>query len=144
MTTPAPDHFAAVGALPGVAPAVERVSAALDRLAGRRALRLDPGQVRTELSLRAARAGARLAGHSVDIAALRDGRIEDGPAADVVRAALRIFADLAGLAPAWSTPRARPWPACTRSRPPRTRTPRTWVDPHRSRPPTASTCWPGR
>ncbi len=100
MSTPGPDHFAAVGALPGVAPAVAQVSAALDRLAGRRALRLDPGQVRTELSLRAARAGAALAGHDVDIAALRDGRI-DGPAADVVRGALRIFADLAGLSPVW-------------------------------------------
>lgn len=93
------DHFAAVSALPGVSEAAARVADALDRLAKRRAVRFDPGQVRTELSLRAARADVALAGMSVDMAALRDGRVSDGPAAAVVGASLRIWAELATLAP---------------------------------------------
>lgn len=95
------DHFAAVAALPGVADAVARVGSALDRLAKRRALQLDPGQVRTELSLRAARADAALAGADVELAALREGRIDPGPAGPVVGAALRIWAELSTLVPVW-------------------------------------------
>jgi hypothetical protein len=101
MSSPGQDHFAAVAALPGVADAVARVADGLDRLAKRQAVRLDPGQMRTELSLRAARADAVLAGTEVDLAALREGRIEAGPAAELVGAAVRIWADLAALVPVW-------------------------------------------
>lgn len=96
------DRFAAVAALPGVAEAAARVAAALDRLAERRALRLDPGQVRTELTLRGARATALLAGSTADLAALREGRLDDVPGAEVVRAAMRVYAELEPLAAAWA------------------------------------------
>lgn len=95
------DRFAAVAALPGIAEANARVGAALDRLANRRALRLDPGQVRTELTLRGARACALLAGSSADMAALREGRLDDVPGAEAVRAAMRIAAELEPLAAVW-------------------------------------------
>ncbi|MGQ0845192.1 MAG: oxidoreductase [Sporichthyaceae bacterium] len=91
------DRFAAVAALPGVGEAAQRVAAALDRLARRRTLQLDPGQIRAELTLRAARAGALLAGREVDMVALREATADD----DAVRAAMRIVADLPALLPVW-------------------------------------------
>ncbi|MGQ0468220.1 MAG: oxidoreductase [Sporichthyaceae bacterium] len=95
------DRFAVVAALPGVPEAARRVGAALDRLADRRALRLDPGQVRTELTLRGARAAALLAGADADLAALRAGHIDEVPGADAVRAAMRVYAELEPLAGVW-------------------------------------------
>lgn len=90
-----------MAALPGVAEATARVGAALDRLANRRALRQDPGQVRTELTLRGARACALLAGSSADMAALREGRLDDVPGAESVRGAMRVYAELEPLAGVW-------------------------------------------
>lgn len=90
-----------MAALPGVAQAAQEVAAALHRLAGRRALRLDPGQVRTEMLLRGARASVVLAGSDADMTALREGRIDDLPAAEIVRGATRIGAELASLSPVW-------------------------------------------
>lgn len=101
MTTA--DPFAALAALPCVATAQAELSVALGRLASLRALARDPGQIRAEMGLRAARAGALLVGESIPMPVLRAGGVPDTAGGLVAGATLRLYAELVALGPSWAS-----------------------------------------
>jgi len=96
------DPFAAVAKLPGVADAVASARAAVDALYGHRVLRRRRTEVTAESALRGARASAALDGADVPLPALRSGTAFDRSAhGAVVRAAVRVSAEVAGLLGVW-------------------------------------------
>ena len=107
---PAPDPFAALLDLPGVAEAVAAARAAVDGLLGHRVLRRRSAEVTAESALRGARASAELEGAGMELERLR-GQLMHGQRVEVASHdprqsqlaanAVRVHADLGSLLPAW-------------------------------------------
>jgi hypothetical protein len=109
QTGPTTDPFAQVAALPGVDEAVAAARSAVDALLRHRVLRRRSAEITVEASLRCARASAALEGHDVPLDRLR-AHLTDAEAAPravvdedlaVPLAAVRLYAELGGLSPAW-------------------------------------------
>jgi hypothetical protein len=91
------DPFARIAALPGVPDAVLSARDAVDRLLGHRILRRRGAEVSAESALRGARASAALEGRPFALRDVRAGAVTD----PVVQGALRVSAELGGLADTW-------------------------------------------
>ncbi|MFF2326728.1 MULTISPECIES: oxidoreductase [unclassified Streptomyces] len=102
MSTPASDPLAALGALPGVADAVDSVRKAADRVYGHRVMRRRSNEVTSEAALRGARGSAALSGADWNLEEVRRRTDFSGDAeAQVVGAALRLTAEAGQLLSIW-------------------------------------------
>lgn len=98
----APDPFAAVAVLPGVAEPGLRARAAVDRLVGLPALKLRGSEIVAVTALRGARASAALSGVDVTEDALRSGMaLTDPVTGPVARGAVRLSTEIGLVAPIW-------------------------------------------
>lgn len=98
----APDPLAPLGALPGVAEAVEEVRKSVDQVYGHRVMRRRSSEVSAEAALRGARASAALDGADWGLEEVRrrsDFGVEDD--ARTVGAALRVTAESGQLLDVW-------------------------------------------
>ncbi|MGW7366388.1 oxidoreductase [Streptomyces sp. NPDC054841] len=102
MSTNASDPLAALGALPGVAHAVDAVRKAVDRVYGHRVMRRRSTEVTSEAALRGARASAALSGADWALEEVRR-RTDFGSEeeARTVGAALRLTAEAGQLLSIW-------------------------------------------
>ncbi|MFF2410651.1 oxidoreductase [Streptomyces sp. NPDC058092] len=102
MSTPASDPLAALGALPGVADAVDSVRKAVDRVYGHRVMRRRSNEVTAEAALRGARGSAALAGADWNLEEVRRRTdFSGGGEAHVIGAALRLTAEAGQLLSIW-------------------------------------------
>ncbi|MGW9120029.1 oxidoreductase [Streptomyces sp. NPDC055663] len=102
MSTPAPDPLAALGALPGVADAVDSVRKAVDRVYGHRVMRRRSNEVTAEAALRGARGSAALSGADWNLEEVRRRTDFSGDGeAHVIGAALRLTAEAGQLLSIW-------------------------------------------
>ncbi|MFF0399363.1 oxidoreductase [Streptomyces sp. NPDC005248] len=102
MSTTAPDPLATLGALPGVADAVDSVRKAVDRVYGHRVMRRRSSEVTAEAALRGARGSAALSGADWNLEEVRrrtDFSGDDEP--QVIGAALRLTAEAGQLLSIW-------------------------------------------
>ncbi|MFE9950210.1 oxidoreductase [Streptomyces sp. NPDC005531] len=102
MSTTAPDPLATLGALPGVADAVDSVRKAVDRVYGHRVMRRRSNEVTAEAALRGARGSAALSGADWNLEEVR--RRTDFSSDDesqVIGAALRLTAEAGQLLSIW-------------------------------------------
>ncbi|MFJ7195608.1 MULTISPECIES: oxidoreductase [unclassified Streptomyces] len=102
MSTTASDPLAALGALPGVADAVDSVRKAVDRVYGHRVMRRRSNEVTAEAALRGARGSAALSGADWNLEEVRRRTDFSGDdEAQVVGAALRLTAEAGQLLSIW-------------------------------------------
>ncbi|MER5634828.1 oxidoreductase [Streptomyces nitrosporeus] len=102
MSTTSSDPLAALGALPGVADAVDSVRKAVDRVYGHRVMRRRSNEVTAEAALRGARATAALSGADWNLEEVRRRSDFSGDSeARVVGAALRLTAEAGQLLSIW-------------------------------------------
>ncbi|MEL5960529.1 oxidoreductase [Streptomyces sp. CLV115] len=102
MSTTAPDPLAALGALPGVADAVDSVRKAVDRVYGHRVMRRRSNEVTAEAALRGARGSAALSGADWSLEEVRRRTDFSGDGeAHVIGAALRLTAEAGQLLSIW-------------------------------------------
>ncbi|MFD4760646.1 oxidoreductase [Streptomyces sp. NPDC058439] len=102
MSTPASDPLAALGALPGVADAVDSVRKAVDRVYGHRVMRRRSNEVTAEAALRGARGSAALSGADWNLEEVRRRTDFSGDGeAHVIGAALRLTAEAGQLLSIW-------------------------------------------
>ncbi|WP_329162698.1 oxidoreductase [Streptomyces sp. NBC_01717] len=102
MSTTAPDPLAALGALPGVADAVDSVRKAVDRVYGHRVMRRRSNEVTGEAALRGARGSAALSGADWNLEEVRRRTDFSGDdEAQVIGAALRLTAEAGQLLSIW-------------------------------------------
>ncbi|MDQ0795552.1 oxidoreductase [Streptomyces sp. B1I3] len=102
MSTTSSDPLSALGALPGVAEAVDSVRKAVDRVYGHRVMRRRSNEVTAEAALRGARGSAALSGADWNLEEVRrrtDFRGDDEAA--TMGAALRLTAEAGGLLSIW-------------------------------------------
>jgi hypothetical protein len=98
VTTSTADPLAALGALPGVAGAVDQARVAVDGLRAHKVLRSRSAEVAAESALRGARASAALAGADWPLEELRRRTdLGDEPGAGLVLGALRVYGELSPL-----------------------------------------------
>ncbi|MFB6987490.1 oxidoreductase [Streptomyces sp. NPDC056178] len=102
MSTTAPDPLAALGALPGVADAVDSVRKAVDRVYGHRVMRRRSNEVTAEAALRGARGSAALSGADWNLEEVRRRTDFSGDGEPhVIGAALRLTAEAGQLLSIW-------------------------------------------
>lgn len=102
MSTPASDPLATLGALPGVADAVDSVRKAVDRVYGHRVMRRRSNEVTAEAALRGARGSAALSGADWNLEEVRRRTDFSGDGeAHVIGAALRLTAEAGQLLSIW-------------------------------------------
>ncbi|MFF2958587.1 oxidoreductase [Streptomyces sp. NPDC057963] len=102
MSTTASDPLAALGALPGVADAVDSVRKAVDRVYGHRVMRRRSNEVTAEAALRGARGSAALSGADWNLEEVRRRTdFSGGGEAHVIGAALRLTAEAGQLLSIW-------------------------------------------
>ncbi|MET9658497.1 oxidoreductase [Streptomyces sp. NPDC006510] len=102
MSTTASDPLAALGALPGVADAVDSVRKAVDRVYGHRVMRRRSNEVTAEAALRGARGSAALSGADWNLEEVRRRTDFSGDGeAHVIGAALRLTAEAGQLLSIW-------------------------------------------
>lgn len=102
MSTPAPDPLATLGALPGVADAVDSVRKAVDRVYGHRVMRRRSNEVTAEAALRGARGSAALSGADWNLEEVRRRTDFSGDSeSQVIGAALRLTAEAGQLLSIW-------------------------------------------
>lgn len=102
MSTTASDPLAALGALPGVADAVDSVRKAVDRVYGHRVMRRRSSEVTAEAALRGARGSAALCGADWNLEEVRRRTDFRGDAdARTIGAALRLTAEAGQLLSIW-------------------------------------------
>ena len=102
MSTNAADPLVALGGLPGVPDAVDRVRKAVDRVYGHRVMRRRSNEITSEAALRGARGSAALSGADWALEEVR--RRTDfaaDPEARTVGAALRLTAEAGQLLSIW-------------------------------------------
>ncbi|MFG2720724.1 oxidoreductase [Streptomyces sp. NPDC048416] len=102
MSTNAADPLVALGGLPGVPDAVDRVRKAVDRVYGHRVMRRRSNEITSEAALRGARGSAALSGADWALEEVRR-RSDFGtePEARAVGAALRLTAEAGQLLSIW-------------------------------------------
>ncbi|MFI5632188.1 oxidoreductase [Streptomyces sp. NPDC051664] len=102
MSTTAPDPLATLGALPGVADAVDSVRKAVDRVYGHRVMRRRSNEVTAEAALRGARGSAALSGADWNLEEVRRRTDFSGDdESQVIGAALRLTAEAGQLLSIW-------------------------------------------
>ncbi|MET8401371.1 oxidoreductase [Streptomyces sp900116325] len=102
MSTTAPDPLATLGALPGVADAVDSVREAVDRVYGHRVMRRRSNEVTAEAALRGARGSAALSGADWNLEEVRRRTDFSGDdESQVIGAALRLTAEAGQLLSIW-------------------------------------------
>ncbi|MFF5278797.1 oxidoreductase [Streptomyces sp. NPDC000133] len=102
MSTTAPDPLATLGALPGVADAVDSVRKAVDRVYGHRVMRRRSSEVTAEAALRGARGSAALSGADWNLEEVRRRTDFSGDdESQVIGAALRLTAEAGQLLSIW-------------------------------------------
>ncbi|MFJ1713673.1 oxidoreductase [Streptomyces sp. NPDC088260] len=102
MSTTASDPLSALGALPGVADAVDSVRKAVDRVYGHRVMRRRSNEVTAEAALRGARGSAALSGADWNLEEVRRRTDFSGDGeAHVIGAALRLTAEAGQLLSIW-------------------------------------------
>ncbi|MGW6900763.1 oxidoreductase [Streptomyces sp. NPDC054919] len=102
MSTTAPDPLATLGALPGVADAVDSVRKAVDRVYGHRVMRRRSNEVTAEAALRGARGSAALSGADWNLEEVRRRTDFSGDGeSQVIGAALRLTAEAGQLLSIW-------------------------------------------
>ncbi|MFE4331332.1 oxidoreductase [Streptomyces sp. NPDC056831] len=102
MSTTASDPLATLGALPGVADAVDSVRKAVDRVYGHRVMRRRSNEVTAEAALRGARGSAALSGADWNLEEVRRRTDFSGDGeAHVIGAALRLTAEAGQLLSIW-------------------------------------------
>ncbi|MFB6814639.1 oxidoreductase [Streptomyces sp. NPDC056347] len=102
MSTTASDPLAALGALPGVADAVDSVRKAVDRVYGHRVMRRRSNEVTAEAALRGARGSAALSGADWNLEEVRRRADFSGDSeAQVIGAALRLTAEAGQMLSIW-------------------------------------------
>ncbi|MES9508102.1 oxidoreductase [Streptomyces sp. NPDC000609] len=102
MSTTASDPLSALGALPGVADAVDSVRKAVDRVYGHRVMRRRSNEVTAEAALRGARGSAALSGADWNLEEVRRRTDFGGDGeAHVIGAALRLTAEAGQLLSIW-------------------------------------------
>ncbi|MFF0289713.1 oxidoreductase [Streptomyces sp. NPDC005262] len=102
MSTTAPDPLATLGALPGVADAVDSVRKAVDRVYGHRVMRRRSNEVTAEAALRGARGSAALSGADWNLEEVRRRTdFSGGDESQVIGAALRLTAEAGQLLSIW-------------------------------------------
>ncbi|WP_405892420.1 oxidoreductase [Streptomyces sp. NBC_01527] len=102
MSTTAPDPLATLGALPGVADAVDSVRKAVDRVYGHRVMRRRSNEVTAEAALRGARGSAVLSGADWNLEEVRRRTDFSGDdESQVIGAALRLTAEAGQLLSIW-------------------------------------------
>lgn len=95
------DPLATLGALPGVAEAVESVRKAVDRVYGHRIMRRRSNEITSEAALRGARGSAALSGADWALEEVRRRTDFSGDEARTVGAALRLTAEAGQLLSIW-------------------------------------------
>ncbi|MFE4797623.1 oxidoreductase [Streptomyces sp. NPDC056708] len=102
MSTTASDPLATLGALPGVADAVDSVRKAVDQVYGHRVMRRRSNEVTAEAALRGARGSAALSGADWNLEEVRRRSDFSGDGeAHVIGAALRLTAEAGQLLSIW-------------------------------------------